>query len=68
MWEQHGFGPARSSTHLDSLKKRKLVGIWLLSSALIQGWIAYQMWGERGERNREALRQYLTKGQDQNNK
>jgi hypothetical protein len=33
-------------------KTVRFAGTWLLISAAVNGWIAYQMWGERGERNR----------------
>ena len=44
----------------------RFAAAFLLTTSCVNGFIAYQMWGERGERNRAQLRRYLEgrKGND----
>eukprot|EP00051_Salpingoeca_urceolata_P026490 m.477545 g.477545 ORF g.477545 m.477545 type:complete len:54 (+) comp20856_c0_seq1:1582-1743(+) len=40
-------------------RKARVVGAWLLGSAAVNAFIGFQMWGERGERNRARLAEAL---------
>eukprot|EP00053_Salpingoeca_punica_P024865 m.14920 g.14920 ORF g.14920 m.14920 type:complete len:56 (-) comp7263_c0_seq1:549-716(-) len=46
---------------MDRAARMRTIGVWLLGSAALNAFIAFQMLGERGRRNRERIRELLEK-------
>jgi hypothetical protein len=41
------------------VKRLPIAAAWLLATAAVNGTVAYMMWGERGNRNRQKFKDYM---------